>query len=294
MSALQQLLPGVPWFDVSDPASPELDELARRFHLHELQIEDCRHRPQRAKTEEHEPYVFTVLKHLARKDDKTLFDDFDVFLGPDYLITVHQGACPLLDQLSRSQQGRTDRLDRIFYRLIDLVVDDYLVLLDEIAEQVSDVESEVLQHPEPPVLRRIFRLKRKLIDFRRVAGNMREVVNTLMRHENGLLGDDLDPYFRDLYDHLVRTTDLIETYRDLLTGSLDIYLSAVANRTNQVMKILTIWGTASLPLVIITGFFGMNLPLPWTGRVHGTLLASGLMVVSAALVLLYFRRKGWF
>jgi len=294
MSALQQLLPGVPWFDVSDPASPELDELARRFHLHELQIEDCRHRPQRAKTEEHEPYVFTVLKHLARKDDKTLFDDFDVFLGPDYLITVHQGACPLLDQVSRSQQGRTDRLDRIFYRLIDLVVDDYLVLLDEIAEQVSDVESEVLQHPEPPVLHRIFRLKRKLIDFRRVAGNMREVVNTLMRHENGLLGDDLDPYFRDLYDHLVRTTDLIETYRDLLTGSLDIYLSAVANRTNQVMKILTIWGTVALPLVIITGFFGMNLPLPWTGRVHGTLLASGLMVVSAALVLLYFRRKGWF
>ncbi len=105
----------------------------------------------------------------------------------------------------------------------------------------------------------IFSLKRKLVDFRRVAGGMREVVNSLVRREKGLLGDDLDPYFRDIYDHIMRTVDMIETYRDLLSGALDIYLSAVANRTNEVMKVLTIWGTVALPLVIITGFFGMNL-----------------------------------
>lgn len=295
MTAVQQPLPGVPWFDLDDPSSPELDELALRFKLHELQIEDCRHRPQRAKTDEYERYIFTVLKHLQRSKDSFAFDDLDVFLGPDFLITVHQGSCETVKKVRElARQSQPDRLDRIFYHLVDWVVDDYLVLVDELAEQVSDVESEVLEHPDPPILRRIFSLKRKLVDFRRVTSGMREVVNTLLRREHGLVGDDLDPYFRDVYDHLIRTIDLIETYRDLLSGSLDIYLSAVANRTNQVMKILTIWGTVALPLVIITGFFGMNLPLPLEHSAHGTLFASGLMVLSSVIVLLYFRRKHWF
>ena len=123
---------------------------------------------------------------------------------------------------------------------------------------------------------------------------MREAVNALMRSEHGLMGDDLDPYFRDVYDHLVRTVDLVETYRDLLTGSLDIYLSAVANRTNQVMKVLTIYGTIALPFVIITGFFGMNLHLPWSQDAHGATYASGLMLLSGLLAFWYFRRKGLF
>ncbi len=155
-------------------------------------------------------------------------------------------------------------------------------------------KAEVLQAPEPPVLRRIFKLKRKLIEFRRIAANTRDVVNQLIRREEGLLGDDLDPYFRDVYDHVTRTVELIETYRDLLTGSLDIYLSAVANRTNQVMKVLTVWGTVALPMVIITGFFGMNLHLPWMDNPNGALYACVLMLISSVLILLYFRRKKWF
>jgi magnesium transporter len=296
MTAAAQVLPGLTWFDISDPASSALDDLARRFSLHELQIEDCRHRPQRVKTEDYPHYVFTVLKHLTRQKDRLVFDDFDVFLGPDFMVTVHQGACPVLEKLRQwAQQAHSEtRLDRLFYRMVDLIVDEYVAYLDEIAEDVTAVESEVLKRPEPPVLQRIFRLKRKLIDFRRIASGMREVVNAIIRREDGFIGDDLDPYFRDVYDHIVRTVDLIETYRDLLTGSLDIYLSAVANRTNEVMKILTIWGTVALPLVIITGFFGMNLPLPWASSPHGTLFAVLLMALSAAVVLLYFRRKGWF
>ena len=296
MNAVAQVLPGVSWFDVSDPASSDLDDLARRFSLHELQIEDCRHRPQRAKTEDYPHYVFTVLKHHTKRHERVVFDDFDVFLGPDFMITVHQGECPALEKLRQwvQQTHSESRLDRLFYRMVDLIVDEYVAYLDEIAEEVTAVESEVLQHPEPPMLQRIFRLKRKLIDFRRIASEMREVVNAIIRREGGFIGDDLDPYFRDVYDHIVRTVDLIETYRDLLTGSLDIYLSAVANRTNEVMKILTIWGTVALPLVIITGFFGMNLPLPWASSPHGTLFAVLLMGISAVTVLMYFRSKGWF
>jgi magnesium transporter len=116
----------------------------------------------------------------------------------------------------------------------------------------------------------------------------------MIRREGGLVGDDLDPYFRDVYDHLVRTVDLVETQRDLLSGSLDIYLSAVANRTNEVMKVLTIYGTLALPLVVITGFFGMNLKLPWMQSPHGAWYVSGFLVLSMLLVLAYFKRKHWF
>jgi len=129
---------------------------------------------------------------------------------------------------------------------------------------------------------------------RRAAAGMREVVNALVRREGGLLSDAFDPYLRDVYDHVVRTTEFIETYRDLLSGALDIYLSAVANRTNEVMKVLTIWGTIALPMIIITGFFGMNLLLPWHDNPHGTLYAIGLMVLTTVATLVYFKKKKWF
>jgi len=291
---MDPVLSNLQWFDIADPASPELDELARRFGLHELQIEDCRHRPQRPKAEEHDHYIFTVLKHMHDPADLE-FDDVDVFFGPDFLISVHRADSALIDAVrARAEQEHTDRLDRLFYMIIDKIVDAYQPVLDKIADDTADVEDVVLQKPDPEMLARIFTLKRKLVDFRRVAGGMREVVNDLMRREKGLLGDDLDVYFRDVYDHIIRTVELIETYRDLLSGALDIYLSAVANRTNEVMKILTIWGTIALPLIIITGFFGMNLKLPWEGSYLGTALVLALMAISTIAVLIYFKIKHWF
>jgi len=282
------------WFDIADPASPELDELARRFGLHELQIEDCRHRPQRPKTEEHDHYIFTVLKHVHDQKDLE-FDDFDVFIGPDFLITVHKADSAVIDAVrTRAEQEHTDRLDRLFYMIVDKIVDAYQPVLDKLADDIADIEDVVLEKPDPEMLARIFALKRKLVEFRRVAGGMREVVNELIRREKGLMGDDLDVYFRDVYDHIIRTVELIETYRDLLSGALDIYLSAVANRTNEVMKILTVWGTVALPLVIITGFFGMNLKLPWEGSYLGTAFVLALMAISTIVVLVYFKMKRWF
>jgi magnesium transporter len=294
MTAAFQPIPGLSWFHIEDPDSPSLDELASKFELHPLQIEDCRHRPQRAKLEEHERYLFLVLKHL-HYDEEMTFDDLDAFVGRDFLVTVSKGEIPFLDRLcDRARQDQVKRLDKLFYYLLDELVDAYMPVLDDIAEETSEIEAEVLERPDPPMLRRIFIHKRKLIEFRRTSTSMREVVNGIIRREGGIMGDDLDPYFRDVYDHLVRTVDLTETYRDLLTGSLDIYLSAVANRTNEVMKVLTVYGTVALPLVIITGFFGMNLKLPWMDSPHGTLYAVGLMGISTLGVLYYFRRKGWF
>lgn len=288
------VLQNLAWFDIADPASPELDQLAQRFGLHELQIEDCRQRPQRPKTEEHDHYIFVVLKHI-HNEVELRFDDIDVFIGPDFLISVRKADQTVLDLVrARAEQEAPDRLDRLFYMIVDQIVDGYQPVLDRIADDIADIEDAVLDRPDPEMLSRIFSLKRKLVDFRRVAAGMREVVNTLVRREKGILGDDLDPYFHDIYDHIARAVDMIETYRDLLSGALDIYLSAVANRTNEVMKVLTIWGTVALPLVIITGFFGMNLKLPWSDDPHGTSHAVLLMAVSTTAILAYFKMKRWF
>jgi magnesium transporter len=223
------------------------------------------------------------------------FDDIDLFLGPDFLISVRSNDSAIFESVrARAEQEHIDRLDRLFYMIIDQIVDGYQPVLDKLADDISDIEDVVLDRPDPATLARIFSLKRKLVEFRRVAAGMREVVNSLTRREKGLLGDDLDVYFRDIYDHIVRTVELIETYRDLLSGALDIYLSAVANRTNEVMKVLTIWGTVALPLVIITGFFGMNLKLPWANSAHGTAFAVALMAISTIITLVYFKKKHWF
>ena len=293
-STARQPLPGVAWFDIDDPNSPDLDQLAYRLGFHELQVEDCRHRPQRAKTEEHEHYIFCVLKHLRNDADFT-FEDFDVFLTAGELVSVHEPESDILEKTRiRAEQGKVTDVGKIFYILLDTIVDEYSPVLDRIADETSEIESLVLAHPEPRVLSRIFKLKRNLIEFRRAAAGMREVVNSLVRREGGILPDQYDPYLRDVYDHVVRTTEFIETYRDLLSGALDIYLSAVANRTNEVMKVLTIWGTVALPLVIITGFFGMNLHLPWQDNPHGTLYSIAMMAVTTVATLLYFKKKKWF
>jgi magnesium transporter len=291
---LTQPIAGLDWFDLDDTDSLELNEFAARYRLHELDIEDVRHGCQRPKIDEHPDYIFVVFKEL-KSNQKIEFDDFYAFIGRNFLLTIHPGPSDTIAKVvRRAQEEHVKRLDRIFYYCFDDIVDDFLPVLDGLAEDTSAIEDEVLEHPTPDMLRRIFQVKRKLIDFRRNAAAMREAANSIQRIEHGVIGDDLDEYLRDIYDHLIRTVELIESYRDLLTGSLDIYLSAVANRTNEVMKVLTIWGTVALPLVIITGFFGMNLPLPFQHTPHGTALAVGIMLFSTAATLLYFKRKGWF
>jgi magnesium transporter len=149
----------------------------------------------------------------------------------------------------------------------------------------------VLADPTPQVLERILALKRVLIEFHRNAAAMREVVNHLLR--NAQPGDEKYLYMRDVYDHLVRILDFVETYRDLVSGALDIYLSAIANRTNEIVKVLTIWGTIALPLIVITGFYGMNIDLPLQHHPHATLMILGVMLASTIGIVFYFRRRRW-
>lgn len=285
------------WRDLQDPNDPELDVLAERYHLHPLHIEDCRHRNQRAKVEDGPGYIFVVLKPVHINSDGELdVTDLDLFLGPDFLITVQEGACPPvrkhMDQLKANQNHASAA--QLFYRVVDGAVDAYMPVLDWFDEAIDNLEELVLDQPSPETLQRILKNKRGLIEMRRVLANTRDVAAQLQRLETELIPRDLWPFLRDVYDHLARNLDTVEMQRDLLTGALDIYLSSVANRTNQVMKVLTVLGTIAIPAVVISGFFGMNQDdLPWIHSPHGTAIALGLMLLTTVGLLIILKKFDW-
>jgi magnesium transporter len=285
------------WHNVPDPSSPELDGLAERYGLHPLHVEDCRHRNQRAKVENGEGYFFIVLKPLRLNAEESLeAGDLDVFIGPDYVITVEEQEYPevgrMLDAVRKNP--RVTAPDQLLYRVMDLIVDAYAPILDRFDDRIDELEDEVLENPRPESLARIFSLKRCLVDLRRVMVNMREVANHLQRAESELIRPQMQPFFRDVYDHLARSLDLVEGQRDLLTGALEIYLSSVSNHTNQAMRVLTTVGTLALPVLLISSFYGMNIEgLPWAQLQTAMPRIALLMGGFTALLLGYLKLRRW-
>jgi magnesium transporter len=275
-----------------------LDRLAERYSLHPLHIEDCRHRDQRAKIEEGQGYLFTVLK-VVRIDGEGEFEavDLDIFLSADFLITVTETDCSELRELiARVQKAMASegRSDRIYHRILDEVVDSYLPLMDRLNDTIDKLEDQALEAPTPTVLSSIFSSKRTLIFLRGVLVNTRDLAAQLQRSDLPWIGRDLMPYLRDVYDHVARNLDMVEIMRDLLAGSLDVYLSSVANRTNQVMKVLTVLGTVALPALVVSGIYGMNVKgLPGAESPHGLAIAFSTMAVTTAVLLWILKRFGW-
>ena len=286
------------WHDVRDPNGPELDALAKQFNLHPLHVEDCRHRNQTAKVEDGSGYLFVVAKPLQINGAGELdITDLDIFLGRDFLITVQEGECISLRTHLDKLHNTADqpRPDQLFYKIIDATVDAYAPVLDWFNEAIDVIEDAVLEKPSPATVERIFRLKRGLIELRRVLTNVRDVASHLQRMDTELIQRDLWPFLRDVYDHVARDVEMVEMHRDLLAGAMDIYLSSVANRTNQVMKVLTVLGTIALPAIVISGFFGMNTKdLPWINSAYGTEIASGLMITTTVGLLILLKKFDWF
>lgn len=285
------------WHDLRDPNDPELDRLAETYHLHPLHVEDCRHRNQMAKIEENDGYTFVVLKTMEILPDGELnLADIDLFLGRDFLITVQEGVCSaagnLLDGLHAVSAGL--RADQLFYRVADGIVDSYLGVLDYFDDLSDSLDAEVLQQPSPEALEKIFQAKRSLLQLRRVLANTRDVATHLQRTESEFIARDMWPFLRDIYDHVARNLDTVEVQRDLLSGAMEIYLSSQAQRTNQVMKVLTVLGTVALPALVISGFYGMNLhALPGSDSPHGAWIAAVLMAVSTVVLLVMLRLFRW-
>jgi magnesium transporter len=288
----------VEWHNITDPASPELDQLAERYHLHPLHIEDCRHRDQAAKIEEGEGYLFAVLKVMRLMEDGSLHAaDLDVFFGQEFVVTVEEEACAEIKSIVhqvRQTPTAPQRADQVFHRIMDRVVDSYLPILDHFDDLIDSLEDEALENPTPDTLSRIFQNKRALAILRRVLVNTRDVTGHLQRTESPYIARDMWPFLRDVYDHVARNLDLVEMMRDLLSGTLDVYLSSIANRTNQVMKVLTILSTIALPALVVSGFYGMNVKgLPAADSTYGVVLVILLMAGCTVLLLYVLKRFRW-
>jgi magnesium transporter len=286
------------WYDIHDPNDPELDQLAARYKFHPLHIEDCRHRNQNAKIEDGGHYLFVVLKPLDVLEDGSLdFGDVDLFLGADFLVTVQETDCANLRKILNDVHGIAAPLrpDQIFHRIMDRLVDSYLPVLDRFSETIDTLEEDALNNASPQTLERLFTTRRSLIQLRRVLGNTRDVAGHLQRLRTELIGQDLWPFLRDVYDHVNRNLDTVDVQRELLAAGVEIYISTVANRTNTVMKALTVLGTIALPALVISSFYGMNLKhLPAVEWPHATAAVAFMMAGTTVLLLWLLRKFGWF
>jgi len=290
---------GVSWRTIKMSAGNGFKDFTKTEGYHELDVEDCYHKRQIAKVVERDSYVFIVVK-IARFEAKTLrltFDDFDMFIKPDSLVTVEEHPGTLVDRVrERFPATNNHKIDahHLVYALLDEIVDYYLVTLDNIGESIHALEGDIWKNPSPEMLERIFKIKRSLIDFRRNAGGMREVVSLLVRHPHIKTDGDLENYYRDLYEHTIRVIEFIETYRDTLNSSLDVYLSAIAQKTNEISKVLAVYGTIALPFLVLTGLYGMNIPLPFQESPHAFFIVFSSMGSLAGVALYFFKIKNWF
>ncbi|XXF80901.1 magnesium/cobalt transporter CorA [Myxococcaceae bacterium GXIMD 01537] len=291
--------PGLKWIDLLGPTEDSLQRLAQRFSLHKLAIEDCLHVDQRPKLEEYPHHQFIVLQGFtAGKDvcDLTLHEHH-FFLGTDWLISVHELPFEAFGDVRRRVQADPPATlgrgaDFVLYLLADAQVDLQFPILDSFNDELEDLEVNIFENPEKGQLQRIFEMKRMLVKLRRVLSPQRDVVGLLARRGIPNISERSTLYFRDVYDHLVRLYEQIDSGRDLVGNVMDGYLSMVANRTNDITKQLTIFATLFLPLSFIVGFFGQNFD-ELSGR--GYYWAMWATLVGFPIGLLYwFRRKQWF
>jgi magnesium transporter len=293
------------WIDVRSPDASQLELLRERFDFHPLTIEDCAHLDQRPKLEEYGDHLFLVTQGFACGTGSRLELDLlelHAFLGERFLVTVHSAPIAALDEVWRRAAGDAKLLERgvafVYYLIADGIVDDNFPILDRVADELDDLEDAVLALPRLEELHRIFELKRELVAMRKVLSPQRDVLGLLAKRGDTRIDERTAVYLRDVYDHLVRINESIETNRDLLGNVLDAYLSAVGQRTNEIMKYLTVMSAVFLPLSFVVGFFGQNFAdLPFLPDwVRSDALMRAMLVVCLALpagMLAWFRHKGW-
>jgi len=295
----------VRWIDLRGQDSAQLELLRERFDLHPLAIEDCSHLDQRPKMEEYRDHVFLVTQGFSSKGETVQdleLQELHAFLGERYLLTVHVEEVAALEKIWTRAAGDPRLLERgvdfVYYLVADGIVDTNFPILDRIADELDELEDSVLALPRVEDLHRIFELKRHLVAMRKVLSPQRDVFGLIARRGDPRISEKTAFYLRDVYDHLVRINESIEGNRDLLGNALDAYLSAVGQRTNEIMKRLTILSAIFLPLAFVVGFFGQNfqnLPFVRDWMRSDRLMWSMITVCLATPVgmLAWFKHKGW-
>ena len=290
------------WLDLHDPDPAELAKLREIFGFHPLALEDTDHFGQRPKLDDYGDYIFLVFYGAWRHQDRDpdLLREVHLFVSGQYLVTIHRDPLPPLDKQREQLDGRLLHSEQfLLYRVLDALVDSFFPLLADMDDEIDELEAAVLASPTDEQLQRLFALKRQLVAMRKVISPQRDLFASSVDRIAELPGLELDErdYFRDIYDHLIRISDLIDSYRDLLSGATDLYLSTVSNRQNDVMKQLTVIATIFLPLGFITGFFGQNFAFMVTHLINPEwtfwVIGVGSIVATCIGLLIFFRRKGW-
>jgi magnesium transporter len=289
------------WIDLEAQDDAALAMLGERFGLHPLALEDCLHLDQRPKLEEYGDYLFVVIHcfHCPKQDATEVeLHEIHAFLGDGWLITAHAAPDSALEDVWKRLAGDAvlgrKGADFIYYLIADTVVDANFPILDLLADELEELEDRVVQHPRSEELQHIFSLKRTLVHMRRVLSPERDVFAILAKRGDPRIGEKTSLYFRDVYDHLVRIYESIDTGRDLLGNALDAYLSMVANRTNEIMKRLTVLSAVFMPLAFVTGFFGQNFAhLPFGSDALMYTMIAACVAIPAGMVF-WFYRSGWF
>jgi magnesium transporter len=279
----------------------DLQKIGECFKLHPLILEDILSTDQRPKLDEWPNLLYLTLRMLNFNEttNEINSEQLNLIIGSNYVITLHESDTQLFDALkSRITSGQTkirkSGADYLAYAILDLIVDNYFVIMERLGETIEDLEGELVTRPVPGTLAGLHKLKRDMIILRKSVWPLREVLSKLERRESPLIKDSTGIYFKDVYDHVIQIIDTIESFRDMLSGMLDIYLSSVSNRLNEIMKVLTIIATIFIPLTFVAGVYGMNFKyMPELEWHYGYHLTLSLMATVAGIMLLYFKRKKW-
>jgi magnesium transporter len=294
--------PTVTWMNIDGIHDVEIiKKIGDHFNLHPLLQEDIVNTTQRPKYEDFDDHLFVVLKmlHYDTENDEIKTEQLSLVIGSNFVISfqeIEKDVFNLIRERIRNNKGRVRKMgaDYLAYVLLDAVVDNYFVIMERIGDRLEDIEDKLIEDPNPEILQIIHDLKREMIFLRKSVWPLREVVSILERGESPLIQEKTQIYLRDLYDHTIQVIDNIETFRDIASGMLDIYLSSISHRMNQVMKVLTIIATIFIPLTFIAGVYGMNFKyMPELEWKSGYFLIMGLMAAIGILMLFYFKKKKW-
>ncbi len=305
----QEQLPGLlkeertlVWVDMESPSEADDHILLDIFRFHPLTVEDCRANRHHPKVEEFPDYLYFIV-HAVRTDaspDRFNTIELDGYLGHNFVVTYHHESFASLNKVKQSVRSSPVICQRgaqfLLHQIIDSIVDDYLPVMDDFDERINELEDNIfaLHRANSEILGEILGLKRSVLRVRRISSKQLEVLYRMSHGQFQLISGPVLPFYRDIYDHLVRVTDLAESYRDLISGSLEAYLSVVSNRLNEIMKVLTIFSAVMLPLTFIAGVYGMNFDnMPELHSRYGYYAVWIIMLTVAVGMLVFFWRRGW-
>jgi magnesium transporter len=295
-------LPTVTWINIDGLHQLDIiEKVGQNFNIHPLVLEDIVNTGQRPKTEEFDDLIFVVLKmlHYSESSEKITSEQFSLVLGPNFLISFQEIQGDVFKTVRERIRKPKTRIrkagcDYLAYALIDAIVDHYFLILEKLGENIEALEEDLLENPSPETLQTLHEMKREMIYLRKQIWPIRELINSLVKGESSLINESTSLFFRDIYDHTIQIIDTIESYRDILSGMLDIYLSTLSNKMNEVMKVLTIIATIFIPITFVAGIYGMNFKfMPELEWRWGYVMVWVIIVVVAGIMISYFKKKQW-